>query len=77
MVTTQELEAGDELRRFKPEAVQDEPRGGNGINQYISSRSECARPVVVNCVNTHVILYIFFLCVFFFASFFFRWFTCV
>ena len=31
VVSTQELEFGDVLRRFKEEAVQDEPRRGNNI----------------------------------------------
>ena len=35
VVTTQELEAGDVLRRFKAEAAQDEPRRGNNNNRYI------------------------------------------
>ena len=35
VVTTKVLEAGDVLRRFKAEAAQHEPRGGNDNNQYI------------------------------------------
>ena len=35
VVATQELEAGDVLRRFKAEAAQDEPRRGNNNNRYI------------------------------------------
>ena len=31
VVATQELEAGDVLRRFKEEAAHDEPRRGNNI----------------------------------------------
>ena len=33
VVTTQELKAGDVLRRFRAEATQDEPRRGNNNNQ--------------------------------------------
>ena len=35
VVATQELEAGDVLRRFKAEAAQDEPRRGKNYNEYI------------------------------------------
>ena len=35
VVATQELEAGDVLRRFKAEAAQNEPRRGNNTNRYI------------------------------------------
>jgi hypothetical protein len=35
VVATQELEAGDALRRFKAEAAQDEPRRGKNYNGYI------------------------------------------
>ena len=35
VVATQELKAGDELRRFKAESAQDEPRRGNNNNRYI------------------------------------------
>ena len=34
VVTTQELKAGNLLRRFKAEAAEDEPRRGNNNNQY-------------------------------------------
>ena len=37
VVATQELEAGDVLRRFKAESAQDEPRRGNNNKGYISS----------------------------------------
>ena len=33
VVATQELKAGDVLRRFRAEATQDEPRRGNNNNQ--------------------------------------------
>ena len=35
VVATQELEAGAVLRRFKAEAAQDEPHGGNNNNRYV------------------------------------------
>ena len=35
VVATQELEAGDELRRFQAKAAQDEPRRGNNNNRYV------------------------------------------
>ena len=35
VVATQELEAGDVLRRFEAEAAQDERRRGNNNNRYI------------------------------------------
>ena len=35
VVATQELEAGDVLRRFKAEAAKDEPHGGSFNNRYI------------------------------------------
>ena len=35
VVATQQLEAGDALRRFKAQAAQHEPHGGNNSNQYI------------------------------------------
>ena len=35
VLATQELEAGDLLRRFKAEAAQDESRRGNNNNRYI------------------------------------------
>ena len=35
VVTTQELEAGDVLRRFRAESAQDYPRRGNNNNRYI------------------------------------------
>ena len=35
VVATQELEAGDVLRRFRAEAAQDEPHGGKNNNRYI------------------------------------------
>ena len=35
VVATQELEAGDVLRRFEAKAVQDEPRRGNNNNRCI------------------------------------------
>ena len=35
VMATQELEAGDVLRRFGAEATQDEPHGGNNNNRYI------------------------------------------
>ena len=34
VVATQDLEAGDVLRRFKSEAAHDEPHGGNNNNRY-------------------------------------------
>ena len=38
VVTTQELEAGDVLRRFGAETAQDEPRRGNDNNRYVVVR---------------------------------------
>ena len=35
VVATQELKAGDVLRRFRAEAAPDEPRRGNNNNRYI------------------------------------------
>ena len=35
VVATQEIGAGDMLRRFKAEAAQDEPHGGNNNNRYV------------------------------------------
>ena len=35
VVATQELEAGDVLRRFKAEATHDEPPGGNNNNRCV------------------------------------------
>ena len=35
VVATEELEAGDELRRFKAEDAQDAPHDGNNNNRYI------------------------------------------
>ena len=45
VVATQELEAGDVLRRFKAEAAQHEPRRGKNNNRYSSSSSSSARGV--------------------------------
>ena len=50
VVTTKELEAGDVLRRFKAEAAQHEPHGGNTNNRYV------LRPVFGNCIAAHAIL---------------------
>ena len=38
MVASQELKAGDLLRRFKAEVSQDEPRRGNNTNRHTSAR---------------------------------------
>ena len=35
VVATQELEAGDVLRRFRAETAQDYPRSGNNNNRYV------------------------------------------
>ena len=35
VVATQELDAGDKLRRFKAEVAQDKPRRGNNKNRYM------------------------------------------
>ena len=48
MVATQELEAGDVLRRFKAEVSQDEPRRGNNTNRHTGSTSaRCLEIVTV------------------------------
>ena len=51
VVTTQELEAGDVLRRFEAEAAQHEPHDGNTNNCSI-----CTRPALGNCIAAHAIL---------------------
>ena len=55
VVATQELEAGDVLRRFKAEAAQDKPRRGNNKNRYMYIY---LGPVFGNCVAAHGILLI-------------------
>ena len=48
MVASQELEAGDVLRRFKAEVSQDEPRRGNNTNRHTRSTSaRCLEIVTV------------------------------
>ena len=47
VVATQDLEPGDVLRRFKAEATQDAPRGGNDNNRY--SRSTSALCISLAC----------------------------
>ena len=68
VVATREIEAGDELRRFKAEDAQHEPHGGNNYNRYVySSRSSRCLEIV----SLHMGFFsLVFLCVF-------RWFTCV
>ena len=56
MVATQELEAGDALRRFKAEVSQDEPRRGNNTNRHIMSTS-------ARCLEIVTIYGIFLTCV--------------
>ena len=64
VVATQELEAGDVLRRFGAGAAQHDPRRGNNNNQH-SSRSSGDRRLEI--VAAHGIL---FTCVLWFPSFF-------
>ena len=57
MVATQELEAGDVLRRFKAEVSQDEPRRGNRHTRSTSAR--CLELVTIHgnlltCVGVFV-----------------------
>ena len=62
MVATQELEAGDVLRRFKAEVAQDKPRRGNNTNRYNRSTSaRCLEIVAVyGILLTCVGVFIFF-----------------
>ena len=70
VVATQELGAGDMLRRFGAETAQDEPRRGNNNNRYSSRSSSCR---CLEVVAAHGIL---FTCVLCFSSFL-HWYTYV
>ena len=61
VVATQELEAGDVLRRFKAEVSQDEPHRGNNTNRR--TRSTSAR-----CLEIVAVYGIFLTCVSFLFS---------
>ena len=64
VVATQDIGAGDMLRRLGPETAQDEPRQGNNNNRYIVSRPSSCRCSEVVATNG-----IFFTCVLCFSFF--------
>ena len=68
VATTQELEAGAMLRRFKAEVSKDEPRRGNNTNRHARSTSAVYLEIVTICgiLLTRVLVFSFF-----------QWYVCV